>query len=112
MASDPYAIEPCEECGALDRDYGQHEPGCPSGFPVREDAAADAVMVYIHRSNFQTECAPDGIGPFEWVQLTYADVIRVPEDHEIAHYREGFWLFEDGSEWTDVTVSTTPRMTA
>lgn len=33
---DPFAIEPCEECGAEDRDYGQHEPGCPSGYPTRE----------------------------------------------------------------------------
>ena len=34
---DPFAIEPCEECGAEDRDFGQHEPGCPSGFPTRDE---------------------------------------------------------------------------
>jgi len=42
---DPYAIEPCEECGAGDRDYGQHEPGCPSGFPTRDD---DDVVEHNH----------------------------------------------------------------
>ena len=40
---DPYAIEACEECGAADRDYGQHEPGCPSGFPTR-DPELDALQ--------------------------------------------------------------------
>jgi hypothetical protein len=33
---DPYAIEPCPECGAPDAEFGQHEPGCPSGFPTRD----------------------------------------------------------------------------
>lgn len=33
---DPYAIEPCPECGALDMEFGQHEAGCPSGFPTRD----------------------------------------------------------------------------
>lgn len=43
MSDDPYRIEPCEECGAEDRDYGQHEPGCPSGFPTR-DAELEALQ--------------------------------------------------------------------
>ena len=72
-----------------------------------------AERVYIHRSNFQTECDPDTLGPFEFVQITYADVVRVgPDDdgdREIAHYREGFWMFDDGTEWTDITVSTRER---
>jgi hypothetical protein len=28
---------PCPECGAEDAEYGQHEPGCPSGYPTREE---------------------------------------------------------------------------
>lgn len=27
---------PCPECGAPDEEYGQHEPGCPSGYPTRD----------------------------------------------------------------------------
>jgi hypothetical protein len=64
-------------------------------------------MVWLNRSNFLTEVDPDRIGPFEWVQVTYAHVIRVPEDHEVAHYRGGVWVFEDGTEWTDITVTAT-----
>ncbi len=42
-AEDLYFIEPCPECGAEDAEYGQHEAGCPSGYPTR-DPEGDELM--------------------------------------------------------------------
>jgi hypothetical protein len=43
---------PCPECGAEDEEYGQHEPGCPSGYPTRDpegEALQDAAREYENR---------------------------------------------------------------
>lgn len=44
------------------------------------------------------------IGPFDWVQITYNNVIRVPEDEQLLSFRGGVWLYhkDKDSEWTDI----------
>jgi hypothetical protein len=43
---DPYHIDPCEECGAEDAEYGVHKSGCPSGYPTIDatDRERDALQ--------------------------------------------------------------------
>jgi hypothetical protein len=69
------------------------------------------IPVYIHLSNFETG-AVDKVGPFDYVQITYNTLVRVANeseydgDFEIATFVNGLWLLDDGSEWTDLIVST------
>lgn len=55
LASPPSPYDdptPCPECGAEDAEYGQHEPGCPSGYPTRDelrgDRAAELILTHVH----------------------------------------------------------------
>jgi hypothetical protein len=35
---------PCPECGSPDAEYLPHEPGCPSGYPTRDELPAGATL--------------------------------------------------------------------
>lgn len=68
-------------------------------------------MVLLNRSNAQTECDPDMLGPFDFVQITYDRWCRVGPDNDgdrqIAEFSKtlGLWLFDDGTAWTDIVVT-------
>lgn len=70
------------------------------------------MSVMLNRANFlgedeQPGC--DALGPFDFVSMTYNSVVRVGPDHDgdrqIAHFKDGLWRFDDGTEWTDITVT-------
>ena len=72
--------------------------------------------VYIHLGNADSG-EVDAIGPFDFAQVTHNYLIRVrntdeyDDDLTIATYRGNRWVLDDGSEWTDLTISTQPRET-
>jgi hypothetical protein len=43
------------------------------------------------------------VGPFDFVQFTYGSV-RVGDHDFIADFVGGFWVTEDGEQWTDISV--------
>lgn len=63
--------------------------------------------IYIHTGNAITGDVGPTLGPFEFVQVTYATVRVSPDGDEVAWLdSEGTWtLMGDGSAWTDLTVS-------
>lgn len=68
--------------------------------------------VYIHLGNAQSG-EVDAAGPFDFVQITYGSFVRVQngseynDDFTIATMGgNGLWRWDDGSEWTDLTIST------
>lgn len=69
------------------------------------------MSVYIHLGNADSG-EVDRVGPFDFVQVTYNYLVRVQRaleydnDFEIATWRDGRWRLDDGSEWTDLTIST------
>jgi hypothetical protein len=88
----------------------------PDDYRTQEDAErAENAPVYVHLGNAQTG-EVDSAGPFDFVQVTYGSFVRVEnvadgvEDFTIATMGgNGLWLWDDGSEWTDLTISTRPR---
>jgi hypothetical protein len=72
------------------------------------------MAVYVHLGNALTG-EVDAAGPFDFVQITYNTIVRVGDavaydgDFTIATFADGLWRWDDGSEWTDLTVSTLNR---
>lgn len=63
--------------------------------------------LYIHLSHVPHGSKYRVLGPFEYVQVTYATVAGGVEGDptDVAWFNEGYWWTEDKEQWTDMTIS-------
>ncbi len=70
--------------------------------------------VRLFRSDGMQERYPEGanhsdrgLGPFEWVQLTYEELRAAPDGDRIAFFDgvQGAWITADGARWSDIVIS-------
>lgn len=62
-------------------------------------------MVYVRFEYGQEDRIGNDLGPFEYVQTTYACLRAAPdEDVILAHFIDGLWVTQDGQKWSDYVV--------